>query len=325
VIAATAPDMIDEQQRGRLGADTLLRNLQQAGAGLSVGPQAGSLLRAFAPVVPRKLGLGSTDSFSTARADAITIIYVPASHAQSVLSFPMNSSSDPLSLSTSPGCPSGTQVCGLQQGSTALLFDDTGRFDLVDVVNLQPGYAAVTDRQQGVSDFHYVPGAGVGEAESHTYYFDPLSLQLRHSDGGASDVPVIDNVVDVRFEYFGDPLPPVLPKPPAGIANCLYDQSGNSIPMPTLSSSGQPIVSLPLSLFTDGPWCAHGSNRYDADLLRVRMVRVTLRVAVANAMLRGTSADFLSHGGGTSALRLIPDYTIRFDVAPRNMALRVHR
>ncbi len=37
VVAATAPEMVDEQQRARLGAEGLIRDLTMAGAGLSVG------------------------------------------------------------------------------------------------------------------------------------------------------------------------------------------------------------------------------------------------------------------------------------------------
>jgi hypothetical protein len=40
---------------------------------------------------------------------------------------------------------------------------------------------------------------------------------------------VIDNVVGVQFEYFGDPNPPIAPKPPMGIANCLYDDAQNLV------------------------------------------------------------------------------------------------
>jgi hypothetical protein len=31
-------------------------------------------------------------------------------------------------------------------------------------------------------------------------------------------------------------------------------------------------------MFQDGPWCGSGDNEFDADLLRIRKVRVTLRM-----------------------------------------------
>jgi methyl coenzyme M reductase subunit D len=77
-------------------------------------------------------------------------------------------------------------------------------------------------------------------------------------------------------------------------------------------------VSLPLSSFSDGPWRGVGSNQYDADLLQIRLVRVTLRVQVGQVMLRGSSSDFAVRGLARGA-RTVSDYTLRFDVAPRNM------
>jgi hypothetical protein len=63
-------------------------------------------------------------------------------------------------------------------------------------------------------------------------------------------------------------------------------------------------------------------NRYDADLLRLRQVRLTLRVQVANALLRGPAGPLFRVGGrSTGGERFVPDQEIRFDVSPRNMNL----
>jgi hypothetical protein len=318
-VAATAPEMADEQQRARLGVEGLIRDLTVAGAGLSVGPHAGPLVSAFAPIIPRRMGLTGADAFNVARSDVVSIVYVPTTPAQSVLLQPMSSPADSLQVDASQGCPFGTQVCGLQQGSTALLFEGDGRFDLVGILSLQGNSATIEHRQVGSPVFSYQPGAAVAEAELHTYYFDSVTRQLRHADGAHSDVPVVDNVVALSFEYFGDPAPPIVPKPPLGTGNCLYDAAGVPVAaMPTLAASGGTLASLPLGMFSDGPWCAAGSNRFDADLLRIRVVRVTLRVQVGNSMMRGISSDFIVSGLGRGA-RTIPDYTMRFDVAPRNM------
>jgi hypothetical protein len=79
---------------------------------------------------------------------------------------------------------------------------------------------------------------------------------------------------------------------------------------------------LPLPAFADGPWCpdAASSNRYDADLLRIRLVRVTLRMQAQAASVRGSSAGWFSNPGlARDALRLVPDIEVTFDVAPRSM------
>ena len=79
---------------------------------------------------------------------------------------------------------------------------------------------------------------------------------------------------------------------------------------------------------TDGPWCpdASSANRYDADLLRIRKVRVTIRLQTGNAALRGSlttgnDALFANAGTATSAAQTVSDQSIRFDVSPRNMNL----
>jgi hypothetical protein len=71
-----------------------------------------------------------------------------------------------------------------------------------------------------------------------------------------------------------------------------------------------------------GPWCpdAAADNRWDADLLRIRAVEVTLRIESANAALRGPAGLLFAHGGTSSVgNRWLPDAEMRFQVAPRNL------
>jgi hypothetical protein len=267
--SAVVPELLDEQQRARLGADAIARHLMAAGTGPSVGPHAGPLVISIAPVLPRRLGLIGADAFNVARTDAITIFAASSSAAQSIVMNPINSTADLLTVDPAIGCPAGTQVCGLQQGSTALLFDGAGAFDVIGILGLQPG-AATFEQYRTSGSLVYAAGAAVIEAEQHTYYFDAVSRQLRHSDGARSDVPVVDNVSAVAFEYFAEGA-----------------------------------VTLPLATLNDGPWIGTGSNQFDADLLRVRLVRVTLRVHAGNQGLRNSGR--------------VPDYAIALEVAPRNL------
>jgi hypothetical protein len=91
-------------------------------------------------------------------------------------------------------------------------------------------------------------------------------------------------------------------------------------------------VRLTAAHLTDGPWCPNAADRhrFDADLLRVRTVRVTLRVQTGNETLRRAfvrsepyDEDQLFMNPGTSAggYREVPDQAIRFDVTPRNLNL----
>jgi hypothetical protein len=103
---------------------------------------------------------------------------------------------------------------------------------------------------------------------------------------------------------------------------------GNGTPTPTPAlpalGAGPALVPLSAALLTDGPWCpdAVNPNRYDADLLRIRRITVTLRVESASAALRGPAGPLFARAGtSTSGHRLIPDREIRFDLAPRNLNL----
>jgi len=96
--------------------------------------------------------------------------------------------------------------------------------------------------------------------------------------------------------------------------------------MDTLAS-GYGQVELTQAMLTDGPWCpgqdaTNYPNRFDADLLRIRRIRVTLRVQAALSALRGPAGVLFTHGGtARSPERLVPDQEIQFSVTPRNMTL----
>jgi hypothetical protein len=215
-------------------------------------------------------------------------------------------------------CPARDGVCGLSPGMTVMVFDDEGRVDWFGISRVTGASVEVQSRQSLAAA--HSAGAYVTEAESVVYWHDAAARQLRQYDGYLTDVPVVDNVVSVRFEYFGDPEPPVRPKPPLGTSNCLYDATGNLLPgLQVLASDGGSLAPLPLSLFTDGPWCGAGTNQFDADLLRVRRIRGTIRIEATQPMHRGSSAAYANPGFAKSASGSVPDYTLTFEVTPRNL------
>ena len=105
------------------------------------------------------------------------------------------------------------------------------------------------------------PDAAAGGAVTITYALDTDALgvpQLTRYDGRLSDLPLVDQIASLRFEYF--------------------------------DAVGQPI---PAERFADGPWVpdAVAADRFDADLQSIRRVRALVRVRPARTFAGVPLAD----------------------------------
>jgi hypothetical protein len=315
------PEVADLQQRMRVGTDTLFKELVMAGAGTYQGPVTGSLVNFFAPILPRRSGRVNPDPATMFRADAITLTYIPNTYSQTTISQSMPPNSAELKVNDQSNCPDGEELCGFEEGMVVLLFDNSGHFDTFEITQVQDSAGHLQHRGQDLS-YSYQAGASVTQAVSNTYYLDRTTNQLMYYNGGSTDIPIVDNVVDLQFSYFGDPNPPTSPKPAAGTANCLYDAEGNYLSPGVLSTIDGSLAELTSTMLTDGPFCGSGSNQFDPDLLRVRKVRVTLRMQTGVAGLRGIDSTLWRNPGKSAGgERLVPDYVISFEVTPRNLNL----
>lgn len=321
LVSQTQPEAVDVQQRARVATDTLFRDLFMAGAGVDSGPRTGPLVDYFAPVIPRRLGLSGADASTAVRSDAITMTWISGTWSQTTTISAMLPLTPDLAVAAPPNCPAGEALCGLVEGTEAVVFDEEGHFDVFTVGPVTGGVGRLQLHDRGES-YPYRAGAYVAASTTRTYYLDAANRQLRFSDGYLTDVPVVDHVVGLEFSYFGDPDPPARPRPPLGTANCLYDAAGHALGnLPTLAREGGSLAPLPLSMLNDGPWCGANGSRFDADLLRVRKVRVTLRVEATQSSFRGTGEAFVGAGTSRSGGRTVPDYLLGFEVAPRNLHL----
>lgn len=289
---------IDAQQRGRVIAESLGRDLRAAGAGVDRGPMSGPLNRFFTPVLPRRIGRTRADASTVARRDAITLVTVPDTLWQSTLASTESPSTGQITLSV---CPGGRE-CPAARGATLALFDPPGRLDLLGVLGASFGTTQV--RVLGSSAGAFDAGSTVTEVNVRTYYFDSAQGQLRVYDADATDQAVVDGVTGLAFDYFGTTELPRWPKPPLGVENCLYDVAGAWQPGAALAPADEGLALLPLSMFTDGPWCGAGGTLFDADLLRIRRVRVQ---AALQASVRPSDPR--------------PDYRVTFDISPKNLAI----
>ncbi|MGE5244171.1 MAG: PilW family protein [Betaproteobacteria bacterium] len=354
------PEVSDMQQRLRIASDSMSHELMMAGAGAYQGSMSGSFAYMFAPILPFRRGSANDDPPGTFRSDTITLMYVPETFAQTTLSTkgPALNSAE-IGVNADPGCPADAPLsCGFQDGMTVLMYDGSGNYDTFTITNVQDSALHLQHNQDSLTYTNYQPETTkLVQFANSVYYLQSndatQTYQLMHYDGGTGpDVPMVDNVVGLKFEYYGDPLPPQLTKPltdnppvttygppppalgtqnsayPAG-ENCVFQvDAGSGLQVPRLPdlSAGNPngLVPLTAAQLTDGPWCpdAANPNRWDADLLRIRKVAVTLRVQAAVASLRGPAGVLFSHAGTSiSGNTWVPDQEVRFEVTPRNMNL----
>lgn len=350
--SASEPDITDMQQRLRVAAGAITRDVTMAGAGSYLGGQSVPLVYALPPVLPFRHGAVGDDPPGTFRSDLITLLYVPATPAQTTLRADVLPDALILPVERQSTCAAGINLCAFAAGMTLLVFDDSGNYDTFTVAAISDASSEIVlaSRPEDSASTTYTAGSRVVEAQLHTYYLktDPATQipQLLHHDGSTNPaVPVVDHVVALRFDYYGEPRPPALissgttygaPPPPAGARttayppgeSCLFSVNGDTgLQVARLESLGadDALVPLTASRLTDGPWCPDDTNRnrWDADLLRIRAVAVTLRVQAANAALRGPAgALFASAGTSAGAGMWAPDLEVRFQVTPRNLAVR---
>jgi hypothetical protein len=342
----------DLQQQLRVGAETVRHALLMAGAGSDSGPSVGPLFRFVPPIVPRRAGRASGDSPGVVREDAVTLVHVPKTVAQATLRDPLPVGAGMAVLQQAPGCPPVDSSCGFTVGSHVLVFDGTRGGSFFEVTSVEASTLGVRHRDAWPAPA-YPAGTPIVEIASRTFYYVPADRQLRRFDGFGSDLPLLDHVVHLSFRYFGDPAPPLAqatgggppeisttygPAPPAdGVEvagwpageNCVFRRvDGRPEPrLAWLGPRGGGLVPLTAPMLGDGPWCpdAGAANRFDADLLRVRRVRVGLRLEAADDSLRGSMAGsspgawFRRPGTARDPYRLVPDLETAFDVAPRNV------
>jgi prepilin-type N-terminal cleavage/methylation domain-containing protein len=316
-VARAQPEAADVQQRARGAASVMAADLASAGASADADGVAGNLACCLPAVQPRRIGLRSADPPGTARDDVITIVRAVSGASPAALRAPL--SGGLLALERSAGCQA-SPLCGLAEDDDVVLFDAEGRHDFL-VVGAVAGFvdeAPVVPRQSG-APYVFPAGSTAVAVETRTYYFDAEARQVRQYDGRLSDVPVIDDAVAMRFEYWGEAGVPPRTRRAVGEASCWFGADGLPRHGAVVAPAGSPLVRLPLESLRDGPWCGSGENRFDADLLRIRRVRVVVRVAAGSDDARGTGDAFLRAGSATSAMRLVPDVEVTVDVSPRNL------
>jgi prepilin-type N-terminal cleavage/methylation domain-containing protein len=343
------PEVMDVTQRARVGVNLLTAELTSAGAGASLGADAGPLIRWIPPIVPARYqgsGAGASDPTGRVFSDRLTIVTAAQDVPLVAVRGAIAGAAAAVPIVIAAGCPAADAVCGFRAGQRIAMFDRTAAFDLATVrataalPGPPPGMAELFhDASALTKAFREEDDARVVQVRAVTYYHDVARNQLRRATGPRADAPVLDDVVGLSFRYFGDRAPPSSPHPPPGAANCLFDAAG--VPaLGALAPDDGDRVELTEAMLTDGPWCGAGAGPsggaggasgggggaagvgtvFDADLYRVRRIRVTLRVQANPSWVRGRDPNLFQRPGTGMAARLfVPDYIITFDVSPRNL------
>jgi hypothetical protein len=352
------PEAHDLQQRLRAAVGALQHDLGMAGGGAYVGPAAGPLVASFAPILPYRSGEAKADPPLGVfyRADTVSLTYVPSTVAQAqVVGIAPGGAGLVVLARANCGPLIRDRLCGFAAGTPVVIYDMSGRVERGTVVSVE-GLAIAVEGPDLMGRVSPEEGAVIAQVVTAVYGpgADPATgaPRLMRYDGRHSNQPVVDHVVSVRFEYFGDPLPPERlhdapldgqgpwttygPKPPPLLKdraedvwpageNCVFT-AGAAAHAPRLAALGAAgeLVRLDAAILTDGPWCPDPNDpaRFDADLLRVRLVRVVIRAEAGLDVLRGPAGPlFARPGSAPSARAWVPDQEVAFDAAPRNLGL----
>jgi hypothetical protein len=339
----------DVRLRLRAASEAIVAELRGAGSGPASGLY-GRPLGGFTPaVLPLLLGARG-DPPGAARPDALTVIATAGVAAAAELATAFVPGAGTVQIAASPGCPSGDPACGVRVGVSVVIVDERGQWDLFTVATVTGATLGLLPRG-AISGRPFPAGSRLVPVSVVCFFLRTGTaaegLQLMTGDGDQWELPLVDHLTGLTFDLLGDPSPPRLgsaggpsgaatygPGPPPPGDDTLTDDwpagenctflavtAGQSSRLPMLSvGAGTVLVPLPASILTDGPWCPDGSaaNRYDADLLRVRAVRVTIEAEAAPASARGADTRLFLHPGSSRDLSdVASDRKVVIDVVPR--------
>lgn len=306
------PEAVDLHERGRAAEAVLRQAVETAGSGADLLGH-GALTDAVPAIWPRRLGRWNADPDGSAWADRFTTLQVPWLAAQAPLAAAAAVGSTTLSLAPHHAC--GTlAACGFDAGDHVALIEPAGA---VGFTRLDAVFPGVLERDvPALAPFDLPASAAV--IEMAVVYLDAAKRQLRRYDGLANDQPLVDDVVWMGVRYYADPLPPRYPAV-AGQPTCVTDAAGGPL-LPVLGPAPAPLVELAPADLSDGPWCGRPPWRFDADLLRVRGVRVAVRLQAGREMVRGVGLDFLHPGSARRPAQRVRDLALDVFVAPRVLA-----
>lgn len=328
------PAAADAQQRLRSAVHALIEDVQRAGSGFLLAPDAapGVALPALLP------DASSAGAWAVpARPNTLTTWRAPRAAAHAVVRGAVAPGEVMVPLQRAAFCVAAT--CGFAADDEILLLAPHGR---LGVATIREVLAPLDLLLAAPLADTWPAGTVVSTVVAHTYErrADPATglFQVTRRLGAGPATPVIDYVRRFEVEWVATRGTPRIllapdgteerashgPSPPAPTVvadaawppgeNCAFFRDGAGAPHWRSSAGGATAVPVPLASLADGPWCPSptAATRWDADLVRVAAVRLVLGVAVATTTLRPDVRRVLTRPGG----RLVPDLVVETVVRP---------
>jgi prepilin-type N-terminal cleavage/methylation domain-containing protein len=219
--------------------------------------------------------------------DRLLVVMPVAGGAHGVVAVDQPGLAGAITLAPGAGCPQVGDVCGFTEGRTAIIIDGRGRFDVFEVAATEPGQGQIIpDAPLAIA---YAAGSVVIEGETLLFETAPQpdgSRALVQRTAAGATQPLVEGVTHFGVEA--------------------WDATGHLGPLE----------------LADGPWRAGGVDvpEYDADVLRIRRLDISMAVEVLSASLRGPAGRWFGRPGTAAhtPLRWVPDRRVRASVALRN-------
>ena len=200
------------------------------------------------------------------RPDAISLTYIPNSYSQTTISSGRCRAVAELKVNDLERrtAPKQDPLCGFTEGMVVIIFDSTGHFDTFTITNVQDAAAHLQHRGQDLN-YSYESGASITQIVSNTFYLDSATNQLMRYNGGATDTPIVDNVVDMQVELLRRSESAEGAQATARRSE-LPVRRGRELPkLPVLPLTDGSLAALtPRDADRPGVLCGAGDNQYDA-------------------------------------------------------------
>jgi prepilin-type N-terminal cleavage/methylation domain-containing protein len=336
------PAALDTVRRLREGTEGLAGVLMAAGGGLATGDGVSSLASNVPLVRPLTSLTGAPDSRFTA---LWVLRAIEGGLGRLASPQPGPGGSLTLDRASSP-CALTTAVCGFDIGDVAVVFDERGHFDVLEVAAVSELLSRITPAAP--LSYAYDTGAWVLAVRVDRFglvrQVDGSQTLTRLSWAGARE-PMVDGVVDLEVRAWGKGPPPEMrdadvgpglaqyglhpPEPlqpdPDNVfvdgTHCMVMRTGGapSSRLASYEAGAEGLVSFGPTELSDGPWCpAEGwPGAFDADLFRLSRIDLRLRVEVQSAEFRGPAGSLFTRGGtaGRNAPRWVLDRTLETSVS----------